>query len=329
MTFVSNSNIHYETDTDCEDDKSIKELTKRANDLHKEMENKYTKRDILIFLGLNLSSVFIFYNFWNIIRFIYLIILFTSGIGISTIIITQYIRITKNNLDENEEFDIETEYDIYINFLNKDYERFSECMENKEYLIKDKNKILELKNKERHLNLTLPFKPNNKIIIYYDYDDNKFHYYTKGDLNYKVLNSICRTYVLENKCINLFVDEEEVEYIKNNILNKQIETNRTDDEDDENNSYEVLSNTDKEEEKEVKEKEVKEKEVKEDKEESIFYKSKKNIKKEKEKENNKDKIKNKFIHVGSIQDYENEVNKTNKLNKNINYSKYKELFKFN
>jgi hypothetical protein len=60
-------------------------------------------------------------------------------------------------------------------------------------------------NKDNITTLEIPFL-NNKIIMYYDTDKNAFCYYTKGDVIYKYLNVACRKYVIEHNCRHLYLD---------------------------------------------------------------------------------------------------------------------------
>jgi hypothetical protein len=114
---------------------------------------------------------------------------------------------------------VDTDYAQYIDFLNHDYERYASCLNDPEYLMDHQENIDALKDKFNHMKVKLPFQTNNDVIIYYDSSDEKFHYYTKSSVDYKVLNSICRSYVLEHKCMNLFVDEDELQYIQSLVDN--------------------------------------------------------------------------------------------------------------
>jgi len=55
--------------------------------------------------------------------------------------------------------------------------------------------------------------PLNSVIMYYDYTKDSFCYYTKnGDVGYKYLNVVCRKYVIDNNCKELYKDG--IEYIQ-------------------------------------------------------------------------------------------------------------------
>ena len=62
--------------------------------------------------------------------------------------------------------------------------------------------------------------PLNSVIMYYDHNKDSFCYYTKrGDVVYKYLNVVCRKYVIDNNCKELY--KEGIEYIeeKENEIN--------------------------------------------------------------------------------------------------------------
>ena len=55
--------------------------------------------------------------------------------------------------------------------------------------------------------------PLNRVIMYYDHNTDSFCYYTKkGDVVYKYLNVVCRKYVIDNNCKELY--KEGIEYIE-------------------------------------------------------------------------------------------------------------------
>ena len=123
---------------------------------------------------------------------------------------------------------------------------------------------------------------------------------------YVVLNSCCRQYVYKHNCLNLFQDEEEIEYVKSMNITKEDEQEIID-------SYEV-----------VEEEENDTEENDNSKEKSIFYnknEKNKNIKKKNEITN---KI-NKFIRKGNLSDYELKF-KDKVEKKKVNYNDFKALF---
>lgn len=55
--------------------------------------------------------------------------------------------------------------------------------------------------------------PLNSVIMYYDHTTDAFCYYTKkGDVVYKYLNVVCRKYVIDNNCKELY--KEGIKYIE-------------------------------------------------------------------------------------------------------------------
>jgi len=80
--------------------------------------------------------------------------------------------------------------------------------------------ILSQEQKELLKDTTIIYDvPLNKIIMYYDVNKDTFFYYTKGgDVDYKYLNVVCRKYVIENNCKEIYKDGfEEVEELKQTI----------------------------------------------------------------------------------------------------------------
>lgn len=226
---------------------------------------------------------------------------------------------------ENDESDIvETEYEKYLNFINKDYELFIDIYKNeKEDYFTNENKtfINELKDCSNHETYELPYSYNPKLMFYYDNDSDTFHYYCQSDVSCKVLNSACRTYTITNKCIQLFQDEEEIQYMKGeasydvdvSFSNVPEETTST------NSLGSTLSATEPEEGKE---------EGKEDEEEetngfvNIFY----NKKSKKENARRMTKIPqlktNKFIYKGTLDEYNKDFLKKATVEKETSYEEY-------
>lgn len=251
-------------------------------------------------------------------------------------------RFTEDLEDEKkmkEEFDFK-----YNEFLNDKYEEFITIL-NDEILLKetyhnnDKTFIEGLKNKENHYTMDLPYEENNKVIMFYDQNEDAFLYYsTRSSYQYKVCNAICRNYVYDNSCVNLFVDEEELHYLKStqdydteqNELPEETEsilTGSFDDlsnaEKDDNGYKEDTTDEDKNDEKDKKNEEEK-KEEKEEKK-SVFYTKKKNDN-SKIKEQTKNYVSNKFIYKGNLSDYDLVYNKKKVEKKSdMDYNEFKKL----
>tara|TARA_B110000116_G_C16796391_1_gene567045 strand:- start:1141 stop:1980 length:840 start_codon:yes stop_codon:yes gene_type:complete len=234
-------------------------------------------------------------------KLIYIFSLITGGTFFSTFIVSKYItnKYLLENKEENEEEN--TEYNKYIDFINNNYETFNKILNDeliKKKYTNDNKKIIEsLKDKENHYKNELPYSHNDTIIIFYDNSIEGYLYYTKSDVNYKVLNAVCRNYVITKECINLFTDNEELKYIKNYDLK--------DNPDEDEIEIEAEQKEDEEENEEVSNGFV-----------NIFYTKKKrkllkNVKQ------------NKFIYKGNINEYEKIYKINNDDIKNISYNNYK------
>ena len=197
-------------------------------------------------------------------------------------------------------------------FLMKEYDVFESIYKEgqskiQEYENMDSVYIESLKNEANHFTSDLPFEYNNKLIMYYDAKDEGFHYFTKScDIQYKILNSVCRSYVLENKCLNLFTDTLDLKEVG------AIEEDEDEDEDEEKEEdyQEVSKDTCEEEENTMMN--------------SLFYRKKSKVDKEKEKPKETKSI-NKFMYKGNLQEYEKVFHShVNKETNGIDYQTYKE-----
>lgn len=329
------------SDTESEEDKMVSELKELKsknvlNTIETRNKNEYFSKNmfnILIKVGLYTSTMFVLQHYWVILKVAYFLFMLSGSLGLSMFIISQSISPRSKKLQEEDCEEEDTEYIIYTNFLNNKYEDYASCLNDNDYLMTSEEEQVKLKDKENHMQVTLPFQNKNNVNFYYDKSDEMFHYYTKTSLDYKVLNSLCRTYVLEKKCMNLFVDEEELEYISTLVEEEtQLETRCEESNESgvETHNYEDLSNnTDSDEKDKIEndETEAEEKEEKETEEEetSVFYKKK--LQKDTIKKENVEKKKNRFIHDGNITDYDTKFNKKKSTtNNNMDYNKYKELF---
>ena len=154
---------------------------------------------------------------------VYILSLFTGGSVMAALIVSKSLFRNPYSFeyDEEDEEDEEyTEYEKYNKYINNNYEEFRTILNDDNSLVnyKNTNKIFikSLKEKESHFTVDLPYVHNDKLILFYDNDIPGYIYYTKSDVDYKILNSVCRNYVITNKCINLFTDDEELKYMKTN-----------------------------------------------------------------------------------------------------------------
>ena len=236
-------------------------------------------------------------------------VILVTGLSISTWVVSYFIY---EKDDEEEEEIIESEHEKYLNFINKDYEIYIDIYKNKKHdYFSNKNKefIDKLKIVENHETYELPYSYNPTIIFYYDSETDGFYYYCQSDVSCKILNSVCRTYTISNKCIQLFKDEEEIEYISEAIelLMSRFQTHML------KSSMNYL----------ISEPEQEEKEEESNGFINIFYNKK--SKKDKQSLKNNKKIElttNKFVYRGTIDEYKKEFLKNKNNTKDTSYEEY-------
>ena len=214
--------------------------------------------------------------------------------------------------------DFSHEESEYEKFINNDLDTL-QCIFNlspdevNQYKKDEPIFITELKESKNHSTFELPFDPSTNVIMYYDDDDEAFHYYTKNcDIQYKVLNSICRSYVIEHTCIQLFQDE----YDLNEIMPS--------DDDSDSDSESETKTQNEEDYEEIQEEDCEHHTNRS----SLFYvkKTRKESEKEKrEQSSNIDKKINKFIYKGNMIEYESLL-KTPKtvIQHDVSYDAFKE-----
>ncbi len=271
-------------------------------------------------IGVGHTAYYIYMNIYDILKFVYILVAILSsilsGVSITTMFLDKYIQ--TNILEEEEEEELSEEEKLNL-FIDKDYDELKEIFKNpemkeNEYENHNESYINCLSNIENHFTSDLPYEYSNTIKMFYNSKDNCYYYYSKSsDIQYKVLNSVCRSYVLNKRCLNLFTDDEDIKQIQTMIEEE----------------YENIS----EEEEESEEEEAQEEEaVEEEKQEEtggglfgLFY-SKGKVQKKKEQLNKmNEKQINKFIHKGNLLDYEKEYVKSNKNIREIDYQEYKNL----
>lgn len=289
-----------------------------------------TQGEIITIGFISFSSMILLKNINTIFNILYGIQILCTGFGLSFVVYSycdcmfDYLNKTqKKNKLANEEMEkyldsFEYKYDM---FLIKDLETMRNIYQDDlliEYSNNDKNFLKSLKEENNHFEIELPFEKNNKLIMFYDDETEQFFYYTQNsDVLYKVLNSCCRQYVLKYNCVQLYKDELDIEYFKENEVDEkeQDKTNekqkRTDSDQEIIDNYEIVEN-DKEEPEEPK---------------SLFYNKREKFNKDKEDVITKnDKIINKYIHKGNLTEYENTQKKTEKTAKNVDYNLFKAMF---
>lgn len=234
------------------------------------------------------------------------------GIGyVSTVTLYKASEICKSLFNDEDD---DEEVSPIDEFLMKEYDVFESIYEEgqskiQEYENMDSVYIESLKNEANHFTSDLPFEYNNKLIMYYDAKDEGFHYFTKScDIQYKILNSVCRSYVLENKCLNLFTDTLDLKEV--GAIEEDQDEAEAEAEDQDEDYQEVSKDTCEEEENTMMN--------------SLFYRKKSKVDKEKEKPKETKSI-NKFMYKGNLQEYEKVFHShVNKETKEIDYQTYKE-----
>ena len=236
-----------------------------------------------------------------------------SGISISAWLISYFVY----DKEEEEMVIIETEHEKFLNFINNDYDLFIDIYKNKseEYFTNEsKSFISELKDVKNHENYELPYSYNPKMVFYYDDDSQSFHYYCQSDVPCKILNSVCRSYTIGKKCIQLFQDEEEIKYMKgeavaidnidvsfsnvpseaasSNSLNSTVSSTETDEKEEESNGFI-----------------------------NIFY-NKKSKNKQQKMNKEPELSTNKFIYKGTLEEYSKIFVKTKTNAKETTYEEY-------
>ena len=304
---TSNTTVEYYDS----DDESQEFLIARELNLLKENINNINfehKEYIGYMIGILITS---HVTYLGVLKLLYILTVFVTSVGISTAIVAYSINPTYNKIetqDDEEEYENTEEYK-YLEFLNQYYDELKEVLDEEEYKETNDYKLEQLsKNKINHFETIMPFQQKNKMIFFYNKQDEAFHYYTKSDVMGKVLNAVCREYVVKNKCVNLFQDEEEIIFLREEYGRNIDEINETEE-----------SNKIKEEDKNEQEDDNKEEENK-----GVFYKKQK-------KDNEKNKIElttNKYIYKGNLEEYElNFREVASSKNANIeNYFEYKKLF---
>ena len=218
----------------------------------------------------------------------------------------------QHEISEEEEAAEETDYDKYVTFVNKDYDTFIEIYKTKteqEHCTASAGDISDLRHEENHQSFSLPYSYNPEMKFYYDDKADYYYYYSQSDVNSKILNSVCRSYTLMNKCIHLFKDDEEVSYMKKEAecpvsINEEpsavLSDVGTDNESDTEESPEGFVN--------------------------VFYK-KKNNRKDAIKKQSKQRTNN-FLYKGTLVDYEKEY-LPKQVQKNMSYQNYMESLETN
>ena len=227
----------------------------------------------------------------------------------------------------------------YDDFLLSQIEEMSDLYKNMndncldpEYTMEDRNDLEQLKEKSQHMTIDLPFEKNTKLIMYYDREEEAFVYYTeRGDVLYNVLNACCRQYVMEKKCVNLFKDEDDIDFFTNKEEQDETEDKVDETEEKETKPRQSRSASDQDiaDNYEVLEGKGDEEEDKKEEPKSLFKtkKTKEDKTKEEKKEEQEKNQKgiNKFIHRGNLEEYK-EATREKKEAKKVDYNAFKNFW---
>ena len=327
VVYVVDSDSENEEDSDCFDDAItythylITQKYTKNYDFRTPNINEFSCEELFLMGNTGLFGTLFLYNSQPILMYLFKLLYVSSIISFGFLgsFVTVSYFLNKNELTE-EDIKNETEYYNSLNykyglFINKHYDTFEniyndeELMKN-EYTNTDEKFLKELKDKDNHYVFDIPIEKNNKLIMYYHDEDEMFHYYTQNsDVLYVVLNACCRDYVYKYNCLNLFQDEEEIEFIKGK--NKESAQDIID-------SYENVSETEEDANNNTESETTSKSENK-----SLFYN--KNEKKEKINKNQITTKINKFVRKGNLSDYELKF-KDKLETKKLNYNEYKALF---
>jgi hypothetical protein len=78
---------------------------------------------------------------------------------------------------------------------------YIEDLENSPDIELSEEELLDLKNKTTFMDIPIL---SNKVLMFYDHETETFKYYSNSDLIYRYLNVVCRKYVLEHDCKQVY-----------------------------------------------------------------------------------------------------------------------------
>mgnify|MGYP006147675327 CR=1 FL=1 len=223
--------------------------------------------------------------------------IFSGGFIFTTVVISKLLNIDFKSINqaktvetdsEEEEIDFEDEYKEELDAVTEWQETFTE------------DELTEFRENKVHLET-----PNGDVIMFYDYENCAFHYYSDSKTHtFKALETVARKFVLNYDCKALYHDmDKELKELKDNFEDKKAEQEKAEQE-----KAESTANTEPE---------------KNDKCGWNPFASFKNYKIE-TKENKKPEIKekiNKFKYIGRLDEYNIEKGKQEFVE--IDYSSFK------
>ena len=318
---------NYDTDVS----KFEKNLLERLNKygINEEIANKMYFIFITsagFFITLNIKAIFFMFYY-----LLYWSFIFASSFGISFAIVGIITKLDNTDMVDFFEKDDEMKR---LEFQNSNYQELYNMI-SLELDKKDDEYLKQLKETENHYRVDIPFHPSKKVIMYYDFDNEHFVYFTQtGDLIQNQLNAICRMYCLEKKTPELYKDDDDLKFMRETYgppceeipeTASETELSNFDKSPDRKNSFENLENKDDKKEDENKEQQTRGGWG------SLFMKPKKleekpvvEKKEEPDKKEEEEVSINKFIKQGLISDYDFELEKKNinKGNENTSYKSF-------
>ena len=225
-------------------------------------------------------------------------VLFSGGFIFVNVVFSNLLNIDFNSVFKSKKIDSDSDSeDEEINFEEEYKEELDAVTEWKETYTEDELK--ELRENVVHLET-----PNGEVVMFYDYENEAFHYYSNSKTHtFKALETVARKFVLNYDCKALYHD-----------MDKELEE---------------LKEKAEEEKSEVEKAEAEKAEAKKEPDCGVWnpFASFKNYKTE-IKENKKPEIKkkiNKFKYLGRLDEYKNKCNENDEKQKfiEIDYSSYK------
>jgi hypothetical protein len=283
-------------------EKSIKMIKDIHNTLSENIGNDISRQmplGIFQVIGMGYTARLVYLYMNEILVGLYLMLLISAvgGIGYGANLAVWWMYQNVPNLQD----DVSEEMNDFFRFVENDYDTIMDIYSNgkmKEYETTDSKVLM---NTENHYKSSLPFEYNTEIIMMYSKEDEAFHYFTKNsNIQYNILNSVCRSYVVEHRCLHLFQDEADLARFASVFDDSEQE------EEEKNKKNEETEET--EETEESGKPEDIEDETKSARSFSLFY-MKKTKKTEIKKEPMQEKKINKFIYKGNFQEYEYLFNK--------------------
>jgi hypothetical protein len=159
--------------------------------------------------GIGILAFFVLMYIRYIIMFLAMI---ASAAGINFAIVSYMVSYNREN-DDIIDFTFEHDPEIQrLKFQNANYEELLQAfLSNNNDVERD---LKYLKEPSEHMTIDMSAFPCKKTIVYYDSDQELFKYYTQvGEMTQTMLNAVCRQYCLEKNVTYLYKDENDWEFM--------------------------------------------------------------------------------------------------------------------